>query len=94
MEKMEVEMDDVQNSKDSIQTQLEESLNRLKPLEDGQLVDGSVIAVTDEYVFIDIGYKSEGKIPVSEYEILSIMEDLEDLMITKLERIRRNRSGS
>ncbi len=67
MEKMEVEMDDVQNSKDSIQTQLEESLNRLKPLEDGQLVDGSVIAVTDEYVFIDIGYKSEGKIPVSEF---------------------------
>ena len=64
MEKMEVEMD---GAKDSIQTQLEESLNNLKPLEDGQLVDGSVIAVTDEYVFIDIGYKSEGKIPVSEF---------------------------
>ena len=64
MEKMEVEME---GAKDSIQTQLEESLNNLKPLEDGQLVDGSVIAVTDEYVFIDIGYKSEGKIPVSEF---------------------------
>ena len=68
MEKMEVETDEALNSKDSIQTQLEESLNNLKPLEDGQLVDGSVIAVTDEYVFIDIGYKSEGKIPVSEFE--------------------------
>ena len=68
MEKMEVEQDEALNSKDSIQTQLEESLNNLKPLEDGQLVDGSVIAVTDEYVFIDIGYKSEGKIPVSEFE--------------------------
>lgn len=67
MEKMEVETDEALNSKDSIQTQLEESLNNLKPLEDGQLVDGSVIAVTDEYVFIDIGYKSEGKIPVSEF---------------------------
>ena len=67
MEKMEVETEGAQNSKDSIQTQLEESLNNLKPLEDGQLVDGSVIAVTDEYVFIDIGYKSEGKIPVSEF---------------------------
>ncbi len=67
MEKMEVEQDEALNSKDSIQTQLEESLNNLKPLEDGQLVDGSVIAVTDEYVFIDIGYKSEGKIPVSEF---------------------------
>lgn len=67
MEKKEVEQDEALNSKDSIQTQLEESLNNLKPLEDGQLVDGSVIAVTDEYVFIDIGYKSEGKIPVSEF---------------------------
>lgn len=67
MEKMEVETEGVQNSKDSIQTQLEESLNNLKPLEDGQLVDGTVISVTDEYVFIDIGYKSEGKIPVQEF---------------------------
>ena len=67
MEEMEVEQDEALNSKDSIQTQLEESLNNLKPLEDGQLVDGKVVAVTDEYVFIDIGYKSEGKIPVSEF---------------------------
>ena len=67
MEKTEVETEGAQNSKDSIQTQLEESLNNLKPLEDGQLVDGSVIAVTDEYVFLDIGYKSEGKIPVTEF---------------------------
>ena len=37
------------------------------PLEDGQLVDGTVIAVTDELVFIDIGAKSEGKIPVQEF---------------------------
>ena len=66
MEKMEVEQDEALNSKDSFQTQLMESIN-IKPLEDGQLVDGSVIAVTDEYVFIDIGYKSEGRIPVSEF---------------------------
>ena len=67
MEKMEVEMEEAQNSKGNIQTQLEESLNNLKPLEDGQLVDGSVVQVTDEYVFLDIGYKSEGKIPVAEF---------------------------
>ena len=67
MEKMEVEKEEAQNSKGNIQTQLEESLNNLKPLEDGQLVDGSVVQVTDEYVFLDIGYKSEGKIPVAEF---------------------------
>ena len=61
---MEVEKEE---SKDSIQTQLEESLNNFKQLEDGQLVDGTVIDVTNEIVFLDIGYKSEGKIPVSEF---------------------------
>lgn len=67
MEMMEVEKDEAQNSKGNIQTQLEESLNNLKPLEDGQLVDGFVVQVTEEYVFLDIGYKSEGKIPVTEF---------------------------
>ena len=65
MAQMEVENNGSQ--KTSLQTQLEESLNSFKPLEDGQLVTGTVIQVTDELVFIDIGYKSEGKIPVSEF---------------------------
>ena len=64
MEQMEVEKEE---TKSSIQTQLEESLKSFMPLEDGQLVDGTVIAVTDELVFIDIGAKSEGKIPVQEF---------------------------
>ncbi len=67
MEQMEVEKDESLNSRGAIQTQLEESLKSLKTLEDGQLVDGRVIEVTDELVFIDIGYKSEGKIPVQEF---------------------------
>lgn len=66
MEQMEVEKDEL-DSKSSIQTQLEESLKSLKSLEDGQLVEGTVIEVTDELVFIDIGSKSEGKIPVQEF---------------------------
>ncbi len=67
MEQMEVEKDAAQDSKSAIQTQLEESLKGLGTLEDGQLVDGKVIQVTDDLVFVDIGYKSEGKIPVSEF---------------------------
>ncbi|MBR0031158.1 MAG: 30S ribosomal protein S1 [Treponema sp.] len=65
MAQMEVENNE--SSKRSLQTQLEESLNSFKTLEDGQLVDGTVIQVTDDLVFINIGYKSEGKIPVSEF---------------------------
>jgi small subunit ribosomal protein S1 len=67
MEKQEVEKDQVQSSKDSIQTQLEESLNSLSTPENGQLVDGHVIAVTEDTVFIDVGCKSEGRISREEF---------------------------
>jgi len=51
------------------QTQLqEEYLKAMDQLEEGQLVDGYVIQVDSEFVFIDIGYKSEGKIPLSEFK--------------------------
>ncbi|MBQ0050673.1 MAG: 30S ribosomal protein S1, partial [Treponema sp.] len=66
MEQMEVETEETQKS--TIQTQLmEESLKSLGTVEDGQLVDGTVVQVTDDYVFIDIGYKSEGRIPTNEF---------------------------
>jgi small subunit ribosomal protein S1 len=56
------------NSAENIQTQLqEEYLKSLEQLEEGQLVDGYVIQVTPDQVFINIGYKSEGKIPISEF---------------------------
>lgn len=67
MEQMEVEKDAAQDSKSNIQTQFEESLKSLGVLEDGQLVDGTVIQVTDDSVFLDIGYKSEARLPVSEF---------------------------
>src|SRR5574344_477223 len=67
MEQMEVEKDAAQDSKSAIQTQLDESLKGLGTLEDGQLVEGKVIQVTDDLVFVDIGYKSEGKIPAAEF---------------------------
>lgn len=65
MEQMETE--ESQNEKGNLQSQLMESLGGLKALEDGQLVDGTVISVTDDTVFVDIGYKSEGRIPAAEF---------------------------
>jgi small subunit ribosomal protein S1 len=56
------------NAGDNIQTQLqEEYLKNLEQLEEGQLVDGHVIQVTQDQVFVNIGYKSEGKIPLEEF---------------------------
>ena len=67
MEEMEVEKDVVQNSKDNIQTQLEESLNNFNNPEEGQIVEGIVIQITDDLVFLDGGCKSEGRLPVAEF---------------------------
>ncbi len=33
----------------------------------GEIVDGRVLAVTKDYVVVDIGYKAEGQIPISEF---------------------------
>ena len=57
-----------QPSGDNTQTQLqEEYLKNLEHLEEGQMVEGHVIQVTQDQVFINIGYKSEGKIPLEEF---------------------------
>jgi small subunit ribosomal protein S1 len=70
---------------ENIQTQLqEEYLKSLEQLEEGQLVDGKVIQVTDDHVFVDVGYKSEGKIPIAEFsEIPKVGDTVSVILITK-----------
>jgi len=70
---------------ESIQTQLqEEYLKSLEQLEEGQLIDGKVIQVTQDQVFIDVGYKSEGKIPIQEFtEIPNIGDSVSVILIAK-----------
>jgi len=46
----------------------EEYLKTLEQLEEGQLIEGRVIEVSDENVFVDVGYKSEGKIRIEEFD--------------------------
>ncbi len=65
MEK-EVENNVVQGS-DSILNQLEESLKQMEPVENGTNVDGTVVQVTKDTVFVDVNCKSEGKIPLEEF---------------------------
>ena len=70
---------------ENIQTQLqEEYLKSLEQLEEGQLVEGKVIQVTPDQVFIDVGYKSEGKIPIAEFaEIPAIGDAVPVILIAK-----------
>jgi small subunit ribosomal protein S1 len=69
----------------NIQTQLqEEYLKSLEQLEEGQLVDGNVIQVTPDQVFIDVGYKSEGKIPIGEFsEIPKVGDTVSVILVMK-----------
>lgn len=46
----------------------EEYLRSLDDIEEGQLVTGHVVQINSEFVFVDVGYKSEGRIPLDEFE--------------------------
>ncbi len=63
-------MTDQKPNADDNQTLLqEEYLKSMDGLEEGQLIEGTVIEITQEQVFIDVGYKSEGRIPREEFEV-------------------------
>ncbi|MDR1859240.1 MAG: 30S ribosomal protein S1 [Treponema sp.] len=70
---------------ENIQTQLqEEYLKSFELLEEGQLVEGAIIQVTEDQVFVDVGYKSEGKIPIAEFsEIPKVGDKVSVILITK-----------
>jgi small subunit ribosomal protein S1 len=61
-------------------------------IEEGQVVEGTVVRVDKDEVLVDIGYKSEGVIPVSELSIrrsinpadeVSVGDDIAALVLTK-----------
>jgi small subunit ribosomal protein S1 len=55
-----------QGGEESFAALFEESLKN-DVSKEGEIVHGTVIQVTKDYVVIDIGYKSEGQVPVSEF---------------------------
>src|SRR5215510_15132607 len=62
--------------------------NSFKNLQEGQIIRGRVLSVTPSEVIVDIGYKSEGIIPVSEFTDFSgnIMVKPGDAVDVLLER--------
>lgn len=62
----------------------ERYLETLDNLEEGQLVDGVVVQVAEDTIFVDVGYKSEGKIPSDEFdEKPNIGDTVPVVLITK-----------
>jgi small subunit ribosomal protein S1 len=79
------EMDDMdeEESQESLMDLYEESFKRFA---EGEVVIGKVIAIDKDYVLVDIGYKSEGQIPIHEFrdedgQIKAAIDDSVEVMV-------------
>ncbi|MDG1358010.1 MAG: 30S ribosomal protein S1 [Akkermansiaceae bacterium] len=60
--------------------------SKFRIFEEGSVVNGTIIAIKPQVVLVDIGYKSEGAIPSSEFEDEEIEEgDEVEVLLVKLE---------
>ena len=77
-------------AQESSQNQLQEVyLKALDQLEEGGIIEGEVIQVDGEFVYLDVGLKSDGKVPVGEFsELPSVGERVETVLVK-----REGRSG-
>ena len=62
-----------------------EYIKSFKPIQEGELVNGQIIEIDSEFVFIDVGYKSEGKIQINEFSEKPKIGDIVPVIIIKTE---------
>ncbi|HUI93117.1 MAG TPA: 30S ribosomal protein S1 [Chitinivibrionales bacterium] len=53
---------------EEVQTKLESYKQSLEGIEEGKVVKGRILKVTDKEVFVDVNFKSEGIIPLAEFK--------------------------
>ncbi|HVP19775.1 MAG TPA: 30S ribosomal protein S1 [Spirochaetia bacterium] len=63
----------------------EQYVQSLQPIEEGQMIPGRVIEVDDDYVYVDVGYKSEGKIPAGEFDVKPAMGETVYVILVRKE---------
>ncbi len=78
--------------------------NSLQSLKEGEVVHGTVVAVTSEEVLVDIGYKCEGSVAVAEFtdpdtnEVQVQVNDEVEVFVERLDeaegRVRLSRSSN
>jgi small subunit ribosomal protein S1 len=57
------------NKKEDSGINMEEMYERsLRQIQEGELITGKIVQIEEDYVLVDIGYKSEGVIPISEFK--------------------------
>jgi small subunit ribosomal protein S1 len=99
-----VDFDKKKNEADKID--MEKMYERsLRQIQEGELTRGEIIKIEEEYVLVDIGYKSEGVIPITEFMdsgrnvtakvgdkvdvVLERKEDDEGLVILSMEKAKK-----
>ncbi len=91
---------------DSAEISIEEMYERsLRQIQEGELITGEIIKIDEDYVLVDIGYKSEGVIPIEEFKgsdgnitakagdkvdvVLERKEDDEGIVILSMEKAKK-----
>ena len=70
----------------SFESQLQERyISRLEQVEEGQLITGHVIEVGKETVFVNVGLKSEGRIPIDEFPKPPVVNDAVEVVLLRKE---------
>ncbi|MEM5947730.1 30S ribosomal protein S1 [Spirochaetia bacterium 38H-sp] len=60
-------------------------LKNIEELSEGALVEGTVVEINNDYVYLDVGYKSEGQVPISDFDELPKINDTVSVIIVKKE---------
>jgi small subunit ribosomal protein S1 len=94
------------NGEESDQLSMEELMkSSMHSLKEGEVVHGTVVALTAEDVLIDIGFKSEGSVPIAEFtdpdsgEVTVAVNDTVEVFIERLDesegrlRLSRDRAS-
>ncbi|MEA3361452.1 MAG: 30S ribosomal protein S1, partial [Thermodesulfobacteriota bacterium] len=62
-------LDSNMTEEDATEMNMEELYEQsLRQIQEGELVEGEIIKIEDDFVLVDIGYKSEGVIPIREFK--------------------------
>jgi len=60
---------DSKKDEDTSDMNMEEMYEQsMRQIQEGELVEGEIIKIEDDFVLVDIGYKSEGVIPIKEFK--------------------------
>jgi small subunit ribosomal protein S1 len=59
--------DEISDNTENSQSFMELFEESLKTIQEGKVIEGEILEIADEFVLVDIGYKSEGQIRMSEF---------------------------